>query len=83
MRSHVVSMKITQEEALVGVTCNVCGRYASAYTAMNQINRIVVCGGYGSVYPEDSDQIDFDICGPCLKSWVETFQIPPDERSVG
>lgn len=77
--NRVKRVSVTAEEKLVSVTCNCCGKteesrsgYVPAGFHLSSFS-----GGYGSDFPGDLDSFEFVICDQCLKSWTETWQIPP------
>jgi hypothetical protein len=77
---HTKTIEVKEEE-LVGFTCNCCGKEAlrDDMCAWNDMNVLEVSGSYGSDYPDDLTSIEFEVCGKCLKSWVETFKHEPHE----
>lgn len=81
MRKSVSEEVLVKQHRLVSVSCNACGNIVEPgsknWMDLSDIHEISIGGGYGSNYPEDLETITMDICGTCLKKWVETFKHKP------
>lgn len=68
------------------IKCHGCGKESSfevgEITVAEDMHLIKIAGGYGDEYPQDLDSISFDICGTCLKAWVDDFEIPPETETL-
>lgn len=85
--TSVVRAKVEVEAVTIAVTCNVCGQTKSAaehgpYEFREDMFPLTFSGGWGSSYPGDMNSIRMDVCGPCLKRWVDTFAVPPEKVGV-
>jgi hypothetical protein len=58
-------------------TCNKCGFSAHpGEEDFSDLNPFKIGGGYSTTFPEDLQTVVFVVCGPCLKEWVESFDVP-------
>ena len=68
------------------ITCHGCGKSKSfevgEITVAEDFHLIKIEGGYGDEFPQDLESISFDICGMCLKEWVDGFEIPPETETL-
>ena len=68
------------------IKCHGCGKSQSfevgEITVAEDFHLIKIEGGYGDEFPQDLESISFDICGTCLKEWVDGFEIPPETESL-
>ena len=69
------------------IKCHRCGRKAETFkvgatTIAEDMHQIRIEGGHGDEYPQDLECISFDICGTCLKEWVDGFEVPPDTDTI-
>ena len=68
------------------ITCHGCGKSKSfevgEITVAEDFHLIKIEGGYGDEFPQDLESISFDICGTCLKEWVDGFEIPPETETL-
>lgn len=60
------------------IVCHRCGRKASSFrvgatTIAEDVHQIRIVGGHGDEFPQDLDVLEFDVCGSCLRAWVEEF----------
>lgn len=68
------------------VSCNQCGRreecprFDKDTYLHPHFNHFVAEGGYSSDYPGDLTQIEFHLCGVCLRALVAGFKIPVVEH---
>ena len=62
----------------VEIKCHKCGKNESfrvgGITITEDMHQIRIEGGHGDEFPQDMDVLAFDICGTCLKSWVDGFE---------
>ena len=71
----------------VAIKCHGCGREAKSFavggcTLAEDMHHVRIEGGYGDEFPQDMDVLAFDICGTCLKDWVDGFEVPPDTDTI-
>ena len=82
-KTKIVQIAVEQEQ-IEEIKCNVCGenkvRPAKSLGEMNDFHEMKINGAYACTYPEDLVTVRFDVCGPCLLAWVNTFKHAPDEE---
>ena len=68
------------------IKCHGCGKSKTfdvgEITIAEDMHLIKIGGGYGDEYPQDLECISFDICGTCLRTWVDGFEIPPETETL-
>ena len=71
------------KERLETIVCNKCSHIfdQSCVFGFNGAHSFEAHGSYGSKYPDDCKTIKFDLCGSCLKEFVDTFGIPVEVGS--
>jgi hypothetical protein len=71
----------------VAIKCHKCGKEMSfkvgGITIAEDMHEIRIEGGHGDEVPQDMDVLAFDICGTCLKGWVEEFKHTQQEAGSG
>ena len=70
----IIKLVTVEEEAIEKVICDRCGKDLTR----NEVRQGNYCsiryvGGYGSIYPEDMDELAVELCEPCLKELVGDF----------
>ena len=58
----------------VAIKCHKCGKEKSfkvgGVTIAEDMHEIRIWGGHGDEFPQDLDVLTFDVCGTCLRNWV-------------
>lgn len=70
----VIKLVTKEDEVIEQVICDKCGEKLSVQkTLQGNYCTIRHTGGYGSEYPQDMDELEVDLCEPCLKELVGSF----------
>lgn len=80
---HIVYRPAFDVKAITtGYTCNCCGKHEDRgedpYSVDENFHHFSFEGGYYSKYPGDMNRVSFDLCGACLKAFVESFKVPAE-----
>jgi hypothetical protein len=67
----------------VAIKCHKCSKEANSFkvggiTVAEDMHEIRIEGGHGDEFPQDLDVLAFDVCGTCLRNWVNGFAVPTD-----
>jgi hypothetical protein len=67
----------------VAIKCHKCSKEANSFkvggiTVAEDMHEIQIEGGHGDEFPQDLDVLAFDVCGTCLRNWVNGFAVPTD-----
>ena len=71
----------------VAIKCHKCSKEANSFkvggiTVAEDTHQIRIEGGHGDEFPQDMDILAFDVCGTCLRSWVNGFEVPTDTVTI-
>jgi len=84
MPIHTVARhKVSVEEVVTALQCNVCGVVEPRRedgVLPNDMHAIRLSGGWGDNYPGDMETLTFVVHGTCLRAWTSTFQVEPESK---
>jgi len=71
----------------VAIKCHKCSKEVNSFkvggiTVAEDMHQIRIEGGHGDEFPQDMDILAFDVCGTCLRSWVNGFEVPTDTVTI-
>lgn len=79
----VVRHKVSVEEVVTALQCNVCGGEEAVEAHGHRpydMHVIRLSGGWGDRFPGDCETITFVVHGKCLQAWCDTFKVPVESR---
>ena len=80
MRTIMLGTKVVQEEIVIDLSCNNCGKCIEGINEPvdemygMDITPVKISFGYGS--SRDGDNIEFDLCDDCIDTMIKQFKIP-------
>ncbi len=78
MKEYKKIKKEVEEEEVIGITCNKCGKSEKGENIdwMSNIESFNHSFGYGS--NKDTETHKFELCDDCYDEFIKTFKISPE-----
>lgn len=82
MRHFKITQETVAKQICTKIICNRCKKEIDIpdngwNPDSNNFHDFDIGGGYGTYFPTDMEQIEFTLCGECLKEITDAFAIPP------